>query len=188
MLKAAMVQVNGVRKNQAPSFSIASNRFAGPRRAHSNCPGRNRLHVGAPYLQRVSRGNYVVNPNEPLRYANPNANQDVNQPVGDIWGHLSNLHDIRHCIERRCNSCHEEEIIHRQEYDAEWGNTDAAFEPMEPANSGNAAVPAAANADWPAAGVAVPQAASNAHRRYRWSMSLHSEAAGHLVARQFQDL
>jgi hypothetical protein len=113
MLKASMVQVNEVHKNQASSFSIASNRSTGLRWARSNHLGRSHLQVSSPYLQKVSRGNYIVNPNEPLCYANPNANQDVNQPIGDIWEHLNNLHDVRRHIERQCNSCHEEEIIRR---------------------------------------------------------------------------
>ena len=43
MLKAAVVQVNENRQNQAPSHSTSSNRSAGPRRARSQRPGGSRF-------------------------------------------------------------------------------------------------------------------------------------------------
>jgi hypothetical protein len=81
------------------------------------------------------RGNYVINPRGQPQYANPNANQEVEQLAGDLRSHLNNYHDIRRHLKNRHNSRHVEEILHHQQYKEARGNPEEVFELIQLANS-----------------------------------------------------
>ena len=77
--------------------------------------------------RRGARGNRIDYPRQ--------HDQEVDQ---DVRAHINNLWDARCHIDGHRFSRHEEEVCRRQEYEQEFGNPDAALQPL---NAGNAADP-----------------------------------------------
>ena len=123
MLKAAHCQVNEIREVQRPSCSTSVIRRSADPRSNRR-PSQSRFADQSPPPQGGVGGHRAEHHRQ--------HDQEVEQ---DARVHLSNLWDARRCIDQRRFGCHEDEVRRRQEYEQEYGNPDAALEPIVTGNT-----------------------------------------------------